>query len=502
MLLLRQVALVECPTSTSFENRGIAAGLLLANLRDAESVVPFRHRGFELSKRLVNAANELDDRGTLSRILAHPRLGKIDFGHANGNLCRKLEQAAESEAFNPIYAEIFKDAEKRLREEFFARARSNASQSEKIANKIQVLEAESSPKESVQYEGRDIDTSEYREFWPDLPQALRFMLAVGSGYVGMVRNLLDARCDSNHTDSHGKGAVHVAAMRGHSKVLRVLAESKCSLNAVDQTHSTAALYAAKAGHAEVLQVLGEEGCSFSELGHNGLTLAHECADVGHANALGVLAAFGCPMAAQAPSGWTAAHFVAWHGFIDALHVLHQCGCPMTVQCVKGATILHLAAQNGHHGVVSLALQLKCPVDALDSGGASAFSLAARAGQTNIARTLASAACKVDQKNNRGFAALHVCSMEGDAEMVRTLIECKADVSNETFAGHVPAVIAMASLEQGKCSRGPLGILHVLQELAKFGCAVARDMASWLENEITEADTKKTDEVRRASFEFY
>ena len=96
--------------------------------------------------------------------------------------------------------------------------------------------------------GQDPVLTKTSQLWP---------LAAYSGYVEMVRFLVEIGADKEQTDNCGQRPLHIAAKAGDLNIVRFLIERGASHNSTTEAGKTALDLASERGHTDVVGFLSE-----------------------------------------------------------------------------------------------------------------------------------------------------------------------------------------------------------------------------------------------------
>lgn len=167
----------------------------------------------------------------------------------------------------------------------------------------------------------------------------------------------------NLQNTHGVGAIHVAAMHGLAKMLNSLLALGVNLHIKDENNYTALHYAASRGHQNTLLLLLHAGAEINALTNDKNTALHLSALNGHSNCVKALLYYSDHMKvriernAQNKFGDTALHLASKWGFTEIIETLLEYGVKVDVRNRAGHTALDLA-HNSH-----IATDLQNAIDA-------------------------------------------------------------------------------------------------------------------------------------------
>lgn len=160
----------------------------------------------------------------------------------------------------------------------------------------------------------------------------------------------------NLQNSHGIGAIHVAAMHGLAKMLNALLALGVDLHIKDENNYTALHYAASRGHQNTLLLLLHAGAEINALTNDKSTALHLSSLNGHSNCVKALLYYSDHMKvridrnAQNKFGDTALHLAAKWGFSEIIETLLEYGVKSDLHNRAGHTAIELA-HNSHIATV-------------------------------------------------------------------------------------------------------------------------------------------------------
>eukprot|EP01045_Picozoa_sp_COSAG04_P001426 COSAG04_NODE_48_length_31217_cov_204.046758_7_plen_1532_part_00 len=320
-------------------------------------------------------------------------------------------------------------------------------------------------------DGEDCCDLECRE--PDSGNTA-FLLACILGNVECMKLLVDARCDTSATNSHGLTALMAAATSSVPAALRMALNSGwCSLDARNNIGITAFMIACIKGSVECIQLLVDEGCDTAVVDDNGANVLIRAAGMGVPTAVRtILDEEWCELEAQDSSGATAFLYACRKGKTDVMKMLVDAGCDTTVDD-RGQNALMAVAVSGVPAAVRMALDAKwCELEAQDVDGATAFLYAvatdrAPTEQENVecVEMFVRAGCNTEVQGNETGETVADMAKRGDGLLAARLRELEHDRKVERRAAALKHE-AQQSMEAGRFGQAANLVKKAVHRAAK------------------------------------
>ena len=310
------------------------------------------------------------------------------------------------------------------------------------------------------------------EYWEERKTALHD--ACASGYLSMVKLLLQSGSHVDAQDRGGRTPLMFAVDRGHDEVALQLIRAGASLTAKNKLQQTALYYGSKGGGLSVVRTLIEAGASINEQDWNGTTPlmfaadgGHDCAlheligsgasatakDMwqstalhyaskgGHPSVISTLIEAGANIDEQDECGWTPLMEAVEGGHDQVVHELIRAGATVTAKNKRQRTALHYASKGSHSSVVKVLIEAGAVINEHDEGGRTPLMDAADKGCDKVVHELIQAGASVMVKNKHQQTSLHLASKGGHANVVRTISEAGANVNEQDEGGRTPLMDA-------------------------------------------------------------
>lgn len=250
----------------------------------------------------------------------------------------------------------------------------------------------------------------------DAGAQIDLVLAAGRGF-DVVLQLLLSNGDVRPEDINA--GLLAAASTGYVHVVRVLVQHAAAVDTRDSDGNTALILAAAGGHAEVVQVLLEYGADVHAVGEQRVT-ALLAVSPENTVVLEMLLRAGADVDAQDRYGSSALHQAALGGYQRAVEVLVGHGADVGAVTDDGSTPLHCAASSGCAGVMRGLLGRRPDVDAIDENGDTPLLVAVQGRHLEVVELLVDGGADVAATNVEGVTAMGWAESNRD-EAVKALL---------------------------------------------------------------------------------
>ncbi len=261
-----------------------------------------------------------------------------------------------------------------------------------------------------------------------------FMVAGGSGEVGVITELLEFGALPNIRNERGEMPLHVAAFKGHVAAATALLNGGAEVDAkttdaVSSGGLTPLHLAAAQGHKPLVELLLAQGADPQAPDDYSRTPLFKAVSTQGTEVLEVFLNHGADVSAQDHDGNTPLHIAAESGRADMAEILLAHSADPQTLNVDGATPLELAGAHGHLAVAAL-LRPESPIsdtlfDAIDAG--------------NLERVqqLLDEGADLQVLDRTGSTPLHRAARAGHADLGRVLLADGAEVNTGTPEGTPP-----------------------------------------------------------------
>lgn len=103
----------------------------------------------------------------------------------------------------------------------------------------------------------------------------------GAGHLKVVKALVKAGADVNHTTKTHSTPLRAASFDGRLDIVKYLIEHKADIHLANKYNNTCLMIAAFKGHLDVVKCLLEKGADPNQKAHCGATALHFSAECGH-----------------------------------------------------------------------------------------------------------------------------------------------------------------------------------------------------------------------------
>ena len=175
---------------------------------------------------------------------------------------------------------------------------------------------------------------------------LALLMAAEAGDATLVIRHLVAGVDAETKDALGRGAIHIAAKGGHTKIVKVLAVHGADVNST-AGGMTPLMFGCRGNNLEIVQAVVAKGAALNTKSHGGMTALMWAAIGGHTEIANFLMAKGASVRLKDGSGMTALMHAAMKGHTEMCKALLAKGADVKAKCEEEMTAADYALQHNH-----------------------------------------------------------------------------------------------------------------------------------------------------------
>ncbi|XP_071141706.1 ankyrin-1-like [Mytilus edulis] len=308
--------------------------------------------------------------------------------------------------------------------------------------------------------------------------------ACENGHYDTVKFLLDLkdqrlnRCvDTTIKDEDEWSVLHVACLKGHTKLVKLLTDVGINVNDTTNNGTTPLCAACENGHYDTVKFLLDlkeqtlNRCVDTTIKDNqGWSVLHIACFMGHTEVIKLFTDFGLNVNDTKNNSTTPLCAACKNGHYDTVKFLLDLNCQALNRCLdttttkrNGWSALHTACSNGSVNIVNLLVEIGLSTNARTTYGILPFYLVCENGQYNTVKFLLDLK---DQTLNRcvdttikdgtGLSVIQVACLKGHTEVVKLLMEVGMNVNDTTNKSYTPLHLA--------CQRGHYDTVNVLLNL--------------------------------------
>ena len=211
--------------------------------------------------------------------------------------------------------------------------------------------------------------------------------AIKEKMIGVVKSLLELKCDPNQPSKKGILPISTASQKGFTDVMRLLMQAGCDVNAPNNTGSTALIQASHFGYKDAVELL---------LQHNALS---DFANI---------------------KGTTALMRASQEGHLDISKALINADADVNKKNLEGMNALMLASQRGHANMALLLVKAGAAIDEQTSQGSTALMLACKRGHKDCVHVLVTMGSEVCMRDCRSRTARDTALRRNHSELLEFL----------------------------------------------------------------------------------
>lgn len=239
------------------------------------------------------------------------------------------------------------------------------------------------------------------------------------------------------TNSRESTPLHLACLKGYTKLGKLLIENGADVRAEDEDGNTPLLHACRAGHKELAELLIANGADIKAKDKNNNTLLHFACGQSKWEIVSFLIKSGADVNAENIFGATPLSRAFIGNYYEVAELLIENGAKVNAEYGDGSTPLHLASAKGELKVVELLIKKGADIGKINEDGNTALHLACKQGETKVVELLIKKGADIGAKNNDGSTPLHFACRAHNKELVKFLIEQGADFLAEDINETIP-----------------------------------------------------------------
>ncbi|XP_027351902.1 ankyrin repeat domain-containing protein 50 [Abrus precatorius] len=254
-----------------------------------------------------------------------------------------------------------------------------------------------------------------------------FLNAARTGNLDLFKNLAEqlnegkdlAKTVEAIKDANKRGALHFAALEGHTNVCNYLLHHlNIPVDSQDDEGKTALIHAAHRGHTDTAKCLIDHGADPTVASNLGATALHHSAGIGDTELLKHLLSRGINPDLESDAG-TPLVWAAGHAQPAAVTVLLEHGANPNAETDDGITPLLSAVAAGSLACLELLIQAGAKVN-ISAGGATPLHIAADNGSLELINCLLKAGADPNVSDEDGVKPIQVAAARGNRGAVEIL----------------------------------------------------------------------------------
>ena len=257
--------------------------------------------------------------------------------------------------------------------------------------------------------------------------ATPLFIAVEKNDSQCVKNLLEAKADTNMVSNDGATPLFIAAQNGYVEIFKDLINAGADINISPFTGCTPLYIAAQNGHVEIVKDLINAGADIDTVyTENGYTPLFIAVDNNHTQCVKNLLKAGANPNTMSNAGATPLFMAAQDGHSDIVKDLINVGADITISPFKGCTPLYIAAQNGHEVIVKDLINAGADITISTFEGFTPLYIAAQNGHEVIVKDLINAGADINI-SAEGYTPLCIAKQKGHIEIIKELEKAAANI---------------------------------------------------------------------------
>jgi ankyrin repeat protein len=244
--------------------------------------------------------------------------------------------------------------------------------------------------------------------------------------------LLTVSQQTNHADSQGNRAIHLAVANSYDEIVRQLINLNVDLNVQDQLGNTPLMIAVRHDDAEISKLLLQHRADPRIQNRKKNTVLDIARTRNHQKTLNVLAQFKLDTTAR-PAAYSNVDLASFRETVNRSGSIY-----------RGWPILNIASLLGENIIVKQLIRKGAKVNELDSEGNTALHRAASKGQNDTVKLLLDSGANINARNMQSETPLYFCAEAGYPKTVKLLLDAGADTSILSSTGNSPLKAAISA----------------------------------------------------------
>ncbi|GBN21247.1 Ankyrin-3 [Araneus ventricosus] len=236
--------------------------------------------------------------------------------------------------------------------------------------------------------------------------------AVALDFCEIAYLLLSKEADPNIPTPEGFMPIHVAIMKGCTKMLEILLKFKAKVLVNVPTGNSTIELAIQFNNLEHVEILLQHPeIDVNAKDYSGCNLLHKAASNGSLEIVKHLVDKNADVNAKDSKGAKPIHYAALRGHQDIVQYFMELGLSINERGGRNWSLLHYAASRNHSGICKFLMENNLNVNVTDAQGNTALHIAAQMGQIDVLHTLLQNESHYDIHNQSNKTPLDVTGWE-------------------------------------------------------------------------------------------
>jgi ankyrin repeat protein len=273
------------------------------------------------------------------------------------------------------------------------------------------------------------------------------------GHIEAVKYLLESDADPNsrtsliHPDFPYATLLHVAVASGSLDLIKQLLTRQAIIDAKDMNENSPLHYGASLGKAEICDFLMTRGCAPNVKNKKRMEPMHAAI---LSDDIKTIEVFIKKMNPYLKPEWTREFFerkvnkghtglmlAVEDGAVNSFHYILRYGVKLNDTDEKGRTALHYAVEFDRYEMIDSLLRNRTNTNVKDITGETPLFLAVRKGDMDVIQKLYDFQSRLDVANTKGDTLLHEAAKANNTDLIAWLLERGLDWRKTNFVGKIP-----------------------------------------------------------------